>query len=596
VYPNEYLTTERQDATATQGFFLRNKLAKGTPTTPPATCVAGLCTEHPVAAWTVRKDSQPEDGAMIHVGGNIYYRVKVTNLGGQAITGVQISDDMTQTLAATVWDPTAPPAVTVPYGISYYTASGTHITGADIVWNAATGPKPVFSGDQTFDPDFPDGLPFPGGTWTFTTPSFDIPATIGGQKVGYAIVGYAVEGGQVASPSDPAQQYLANGTTPVAALSNAMWINTASAGPATIGGVQVAPSRCAAPVPPGDVADYYDCKTWHSLGDSYFHMWKKSANEGEGGSGANLTGSVFVLADTQADALAGVSSRWLCRVGYAVPNPSNPMSEPANQMGTLTGNVGLDIGKASATHQSIEEANRVRSAYNITNGLNSGDPGFRPQLEQCGLFFELQGPGLDDGQEPGSWRAMDVRGGDTVSGGTDPLPSWRTQSGGNNGIDASAGIHGTYWVAEMKSPVDHQLLATPFKLWVAPNSPTPAGLYPGHPQWYNYQGRLSLPYVGEGEAEPAVPPGAPPMGTTDDGLKLRQMCVDAWQLPSNNQPNCVMPTGWTMPIFDVKAPALPLTGGVMLGALTAGGAGLALLAFAGVLWWRRRQYRETAQH
>ncbi len=598
------------------GFALNNYvLETGKPI--PATCAdpstvtpstESSCTSHPLAAWSVAKQSQPEDGAMIHAGGNIYYRVKVTNYSGATMTGVQITDDMTQTLAATLWDPTAPAAVTVPYGISFYTASGAHIPGADIVWDAATGPKPVFglkpgaTGDPAeFDSDVPGGLPFPNGRWTFTTPAFDIPATINGQKVAYAIVGYAVRGGQVASPSDPAQQYQANGTMPVRAASGATWINTAAAGAATINGQPAQPSTCSADSPAGSLDD--ECRTFHALGDSYFHIWKKSANEGVNGSGQNLTGSVFVLADTEADALAGIASRWLCRVGYAVPDPADPMSEPAYAVGSLTGTGSganaLDIGKDSATYQSIQDANQVRLAYNIANGLNEGAPGYRPQLDQCGLFFELQGPGLDDGQAPGSWRAMDVRGGDMTADGSAPLPKWRTQSALNDPADPSQGRHGTYWVAEMKSPENHQLLAAPFKLWVAPNAPTPGGLYPGHPKWYDYQGKLSLPYVGEGEPEPAVPPGAPQLGgigtTTDDGLKLRQMCVDAWQLPVNNQPSCVMPTGWTMPVFDVKMPALPFTGGTGPWGLVLTGGGVFAAALLGAWWWRRRSASTRAQ-
>ncbi|WP_166869266.1 hypothetical protein [Salinibacterium sp. ZJ70] len=602
------------------GFALNNYLVPtGAPL--PAVCadpstgapvIDSSCTHHPIAAWSVSKGSQPEDGAMIHSGGNIYYRVKIQNFSGSTMTGVQLVDDMTETLAATLWDPTAPPAVTVPYGISFYTANDSHIAGGDIVWNAATGPKPVFglkpgaSGDPAaFDADFTDGTPFPNGQWTFTTPSFTIPAAINGQKVAYAIVGYAVEGGKVASPANPELQYLANGTAPVSALSSATWVNTATAGAATIGGRAVQPTTCSAPQLAALVEMPDECTTFHALGESYFHIWKKSSNEGVGGSGQNLVGSTFVLADTQADAVAGIASRWLCRAGYAVPNPQDPMSEPLHAVGTLTGvDSGakvLDIGKDSATYRSIEEANRVRAAYNFANNLHSTSPGFRPELSQCGLFFELQGPELDDGQAPGSWRAKDIRGGDLAANGLAPLAKWRTESALNDPSDPSQGRHGTYWIAEMVAPDKHQLLAAPFKIWVAPDaSATTGGLFPGHPNWYEYQGRLSLPYVGEGEPEPTLPGGTPQLGglaaATADGLKLRAMCADAWALPANNQPACVMPTGWSMPIFDVKMRELPLAGGTGTLPLGLAGGAVLLLAVIGAWWWRRRTAAAPHDH
>lgn len=52
---------------------------------------------------------------------------------------------------------------------------------------------------------------------------------------------------------------------------------------------------------------------------------------------------------------------------------------------------------------------------------------------------------------------------------------------------------------------------------------------------------------------------------------------------------CVNPTGYLMLVKDAVPPALPLTGGHWLGALTAGGGIVLVAALFGTLWWRRRQ-------
>lgn len=48
---------------------------------------------------------------------------------------------------------------------------------------------------------------------------------------------------------------------------------------------------------------------------------------------------------------------------------------------------------------------------------------------------------------------------------------------------------------------------------------------------------------------------------------------------------------YTIKVTNAKAPALPLTGGNWLHALTVGGAAVLVLAIAGALWWRRRRDR-----
>ncbi|MHA3725167.1 DUF7927 domain-containing protein [Leucobacter sp. HY1910] len=571
---------------AVKGYRLNNYLAKASDPAPTTDCVPPTgsnlptCTNNPVRAWSVRKDSQPQDGAVIHSGGNIYYRVTVTNYSGEALTGVVVQDDMSETLAATTLDLNASPiaGLGAVHGVNFYNAAGVEMTGDRKDWknlyNQTNGPELKFTGSGAFDPSRPGGKAFPGGTWTYKTPAITFPA-----GAVTAVIGYVVKGGSVASPLDPSVAFEDSGA-PLPALPNAVWVNTVQAQAAKLGSQNnVYPNRCnaAAPgVPTGDVAGYYDCKTWHELGDSYFHLWKKSSAEGAGSNptGKNLVGSTFVLADTEALAAAGTPSRWLCRTnnnpnvgaGYVAPG-----SDPS-ESGTP------DFGENSATWAAI-------AAWNLANPGN--------QKPQCGLFYALTAD--SQGQAAGSWRALDVRGGDLDNTGTTPLTGWRTGSAANGG-NAANGRHGTYWVAEMKSPTNHQLLAQPFKLWVAPAAPTPspapAGVAPGSAAWYDYQGRLSMPVVGAGESAAGIT-GMP--GSSAGGEALRVQCADAWALPANNQPACVMPTGWTAPIFDAKLKPLPLTGGSGTMLLTIGGAVTFVATLAGVLWWRRRKQTSTTQ-
>ena len=588
VKPNAQDASQRQDAAAPlKGYLLRNHLTARTDPVPETCATASTtCTENPVRAWTLRKDSQPEDGAMIHSGGNIYYRVKITNYSGQNLTGVRVRDDLTETLAAATWDPTAPVAVPVPYGLSFYDAAGQLLGSSP--WNPTTGPKPVASGTWAFDDQFPGGLPFPGGTWTFETPAFDVPAQIGGTAVAYAIVGYVVRGGHVASPADPTAPYTtASSPSGVSALPHATWVNTAQAVKATIGGQQLYPNRCSAEgagVPPGwqdtpeFLAAYGDCKTYHLLGESYFHVWKKDGSAEAGDQDNGVLGASFLLADTEDDARAGTPSRWLCRAAnnpyaFGSSTPSGIATRPSGLAYAAPGSDpasggAADFGAGSATRAAI-------AAWNADHPAD--------QRQTCGLFFRLEAD--SEGQAAGSWRAVDVRGGDTDAGGG-PLPSWRTASALNVAGNPSRGIHGTYWLAETAAPQDFQLLAQPMRLWVAPAAASPGGLSPQQQNWYDYQGRLSLPVVGVGEsaAGGAVMPG--PQGV--DATSIRASCANPWQLPPNNQPNCIMPTGWTMPVFDVKLRPLPLTGGSGRGALLVGALAALTASLAGVVWRRRR--------
>lgn len=608
VKPNDTNALDRQAGVvanptnpAQVGYQLNNFLVP-TPTSgalPSFTCeppltsgaTATTCTRNQILAWSIRKDSQPLDGTMVHSGANIYYRVSVNNLSGNAFNGIKIRDDLTDTLKSSVWDLSAPAAVTVPLGISFY--KGLNGTGGLVDSSCATSLGVPASGQPSTYVPTPT---WSAGKWAMETASFNLPACAKS-----AVVGYAIKVGFEASTSNATQRAVDATGAPVPAVPNAIWVNTVSGSTAqtTIGStsITIEPNRCrtSGSIPPGNVPDYYDCKTWHQMGESYFHLWKQSTApnpEEPGQVQDNLLGSEFVLADTEQQAKAGTYSRWLCRADNKVPNPTNINSLPSKNPGdagqdTTPSTWSFESTQYGGVYWSIVEANKTRAQWNLENPTQTP----KPMLDQCGLFYQHTGTeetgGDWDGQPVGSWHAQDIRGGD--ASGTNPLPNWRTASALNVPNDADQGRHGTYWIAEHKSPEDHQLLAQPFQLWVAPNAPTPDDMTIANPDWYNYQGRLSLPVVGVGETAPTTGDTGRPV-QTDPALSIRSACVSPWVLPSNSQPNCVMPTGWTMPIFDVKLQPLPLAGdGVATRSLYVLGGAIALIgAVSGALIWRRR--------
>ena len=162
------------------------------------------------------------------------------------------------------------------------------------------------------------------------------------------VVGYVVQGGYVADPNDPTEKYTPDGwTTPLLAAPEATWVNTASVSGAkvTVGEVEttVDANRCSTPVPPGWVAEgndpedtrgYPDCKTWHSLKESCFHIRKHGISGADQEVTNELLGSEFLIADTKEYALSGTASRWLCHKNND-PNSGAAYAPPGSALATL---------------------------------------------------------------------------------------------------------------------------------------------------------------------------------------------------------------------------------------------------------------------
>ncbi len=117
---------------ATVGFELNNYLVPSGDPVPTSCAVQGeaakICTTHPVLAWTTEKDSQPLNNASLHVGGDLHYKITVRKLNTKAkgdISGIVVSDDLTEVFKYARWYPSAP----VPYparqrGIYFYDVEG----------------------------------------------------------------------------------------------------------------------------------------------------------------------------------------------------------------------------------------------------------------------------------------------------------------------------------------------------------------------------------------------------------------------------------------------------------------------------------------
>lgn len=572
---------DRADETAPLGgYLLRNYLTQRG-VEPPTECVAPaegerpLCAEHPIRAWTVTKDSQPGDGASLHTGGNVYYRVSVDNLGRDHLGDVVIEDDLTETLLATTWATAAPNLVPVPHGISLW--SGPKGTGQQLkldgtgqcvpvannqeyAYDASYVPTPHFVGGGPVDPLNPN-TPV-SGKWSMRTLPFDVPACAGS-----AVVGYVVEVGHRADwKNDDATAPLTDSTgADVPAAPNASWVNTAQGRAATVDvdgtPTEVWPNQCSANdhggtgVPPGweengPSGAYGECKTWHQLSESYFHIQKNGMTaDGSGGTVWNVQGAEFVIGDTRAQAEAGEWSKWFCRTNN---DPTQPGYVPAGSAPAASG--APDWGRGSTTHTNIVQ-------WNSTHPVDQ-------QVPMCGLSYIDTG---DDGQPAGTIHIQDLRGGDDTG--------WRAQGD----------VDGSYWIVEVRAPNDYQLLSQPMRFWVAPNLPTPEGLRPAlDAAWYDYQGRISFPVVGVNETP------NPGWGFGGDP-RLRTVCTDPRQLPENGQPSCIMPTGWLMQIYDTRLKPLPLTGGGMMRlGLTISSLGVLALGAVAVIVLRRRRLAAAA--
>ncbi|MHA3725159.1 prealbumin-like fold domain-containing protein [Leucobacter sp. HY1910] len=419
-------------AGATTGYLLRNFLTeKGEE--PPAECETDdpTCTDHPVPSWSIHKQSQPQDGAWLHTGGNVYYQVVATATNSEGLEDVVITDDISEVMAVAYWDPQAPTLVPAVHGIRLLDAQGNllHPDGS-IKEGPAPGPGGGHPQTLSYDgsyvpvPSHTEDPAHPGdpryGSWSLTTLPFDMP-----QNAVRADVNYAVKVGHPADPQNPHNKWQEDGHD-VAAEPLAIFNNYATGQSET-----VEPNECITGKPDTFTED---CETMHRLMDSYFHVQKNSTGSDPNDPNSvewNLADATFEIRDVLASgAMSENPSQYLCRTEY---NPGPPSQTPPLWQGSwITGGT--------------PDWNRYAPGYANTleaiSQWNAANDGYVPM---CGEWFAH----IDnsDGQRAGSWHANNLPEGD-------------------------------YYLLETGAPTGHQLLAEPIKFRVGsedPNDPTGLG-------------------------------------------------------------------------------------------------------------------------
>ncbi|WP_192497558.1 hypothetical protein [Pseudoclavibacter sp. CFCC 11306] len=530
-----------------QGYDLRNYVtprldASGNTVTPPTTCMQptdsttpSTCTEHPIKAWSVSKTSLPVDGARLHKGGNVHYRLAATKLSsGTAIDDLQFTDDLTQVFKTAGWAPNAAvPGGARSRGIYFFDAAGNSLDSSGTVNGTSTSPVAAYAGDA--------GVPAPSqdassGRWLLQTTKVKVPAGAVSAEAWFAV--------QLAE--SPVGIPTAWGSTP---QSGSKFVNYATAESSTLAPTICGTDETAQPDvsinptadDPADENFPAQCRVTHELRDNFFTIRKDASGVGEdlerGGAWGtdttglwNMVGHEFEVQDDDNGKPSGKPSLKLCRTDY---NPGTGWD------GTFTGSGDADWGQNSATLQAIKDWN------------NSHDS----QLPLCALLY-AQPDG--SGGQTGRWRSENLSEGD-------------------------------YWLIETKAPTEQisldgsqrraingvQLLSEPIAFTIWPDADGEAIPVPDN----------------EGQAQKGR--GQLDIKNADDGLVGRCLPgADVGERPVA----CVNPTGYLMIVKDSVPAQLPLTGGQWLYAtLIAGGIVLGG-SFGGALWWRRRQSQTVKPH
>lgn len=566
--------SERQktDANSAQaGYLLRNYLTPATVTTPPEVCehVDGeppTCTEHPVKAWTVTKESLPASGARLHAGGNAHYKVTAKKLSSSTvIDDLVFTDDLTNVFNSAGFAPEAAvPGGALKRGIYFFDAEGftlNSVTQSDTNsgrnTDVQTAPVAAYEGEAAV-PD-PEGSV--GGTWTITSERVHVP-----KNAVRAELWFAVQAGEpMAIPGTwPTNQFTGN---PAAPTMGAKFTNYVTASANT------APAQCATgSANTSDPNFPAECQVTHELQENYFTVRKDAqgpsvdavnldanGNVSDSAYGSdttgmwNMVGHQFEIRNNIDGAPSAGPAVELCRTTYNPGPPETPLAERAWN-GVFTDSGTPDWSENSETLAAIIAWNNAHPE------LAEAD-----KLPLCATFY-AQGK-----LETYTQAELEVLNA-AVGGPSGQTGRWRSENLGT----------GEYWLVETKAPSHQistggtqirpvpgiQLLAepVPFKIW-----PDAAEESPTHPQSQHGKGQLDV-------------------STGSSFSEWLARCQPGVDQPIGQRPvACVNPTGYLMLVKDPSARSLPLSGGQLLGILTTGGLVVLVGAIAGVMWWRRRE-------
>lgn len=561
VKENADATAERQGATSSQGFFLRNKLARGTDPKPPTECVPGLCVEHPINSWTVAKDSLPADTARLHKGGNVHYKVTATKTNaGTTLKGLVLQDDLTHVFKTAGWAPEAAvPGGAQAKGVYLFNSDGRTIDlngqpntgGADVLRSVRDVAAPTQVNVA------PSGAPA-DMRWIVTSGApLDLP-----KEAVRAEMWFAVQAAESPAGIPAASTWEGQGNTPATGWKFVNYATGMAKSGSGATAKDFAPNACVtgknvpntalAPnsAQPVDVNFPEQCRVQHELSQNYFTIRKDA-----GGAGVqaladdkawdpdptglwNMIGHEFEVRDN--DKATGKATSYpsvqLCRTDY----------DPEK------GWRGEWISPANAADKSRWDFSTENSAtaQKILD-WNNAHPDEADQLPVCGTLYEIS-----DGGQKGRWRSENLNAGDY----------WLVETKAPNAQ--------TDVTAEKTRPVPGvQRLAqpVPFKIW-----PEEDGASLGGPAM---QGRGQLD-VGNGSGkylDRCNPGQQKPNGEFEPGGTIAERPTA-----------CVNPTGYLMLVKDPAPVPLPLTGGQWLPMVLGGGAAVLIVALAGALWWRRR--------
>ncbi|GAA1584627.1 hypothetical protein GCM10009692_25490 [Leucobacter aridicollis] len=558
---------KRADGMTTEGFIVRNMLARGTSETPPSECQPGMCTEHPINSWTVDKDSLPADTARLHKGGNVHYKVTATKTNADTtLRGLVLQDDLTHVFKTAGWAPEAAvPGGAQKMGVYLFNSDGRTINldgqpNTDSM-DTLRSVRDVAAPTQVNVA--PNGAPA-DLRWIVTSGApLDLP-----KEAERAEMWFAVQAAESPVGIPAASTWEGQGNTPTTGwkfVNYATGMAKSGSGATTkdfapnacVTGKNV-PNTALAPnsAQPVDVNFPEQCRVQHELSQNYFTIRKDA-----GGAGVqaladdkawdpdptglwNMIGHEFEVRDN--DKATGKATSYpsvqLCRTDY----------DPEK------GWRGEWISPAIAGDKSRWDFSTENSATaKKILDWNNAHPDEADQLPVCGTLYEIS-----DGGQKGRWRSENLNAGDY----------WLVETKAPNAqTDANA---------EKTRPVPGvQKLAqpVPFKIW-----PEEDGTSLGGPAM---QGRGQLD-VGNGSGkylDRCNPGQQKPGGEFEPGGTIAERPTA-----------CVNPTGYLLLVKDPAPVPLPLTGGQWLPMVLGGGAAVLFVALAGALWWRRRRTNPSA--
>lgn len=564
VLPNAQDSAGRQNLTGTEGFFLRNKLARGASETPPSSCEAGLCTEHLINAWSLEKTSKPASGARLHRGGNVHYSVTATKSNaGTTLNGLVLQDDLTHVFKSAGWAPgAAVPGGAKARGVYLFDRAGFTL-GLDGRQN--TGDKSKLLAVQSVPEPTQRNVAAPGAPadmrWIVTSGApLNLPKEAVRAEMWFAVV--AAES-PVGIP-DPSV-WDGQGNAPVSGWQFANYatgIATKQPG-APVGdfapnecvtGIDV-PNTSAAPTAakPIDLSFPAACRTQHEVSQNYFTIRKDA-----GGAGVqhladdeawdpdptglwNMVGHEFEIRDT--DRATGKATAYpsakLCRTDY---------SPEVGWDGTWAGPAAAaDASRWAFGAKGLAIQKKILER-------NNAFPDAKP-LPMCGTISEIA-----DGNQAGRWRSENLEAGDY----------WLVETRAPN---AQSAENATSRAPRPVAGVQRLAQPVPFKIWPEAEGPTSGES--------SMRGRGQLD-VGNGSGGYLDRCNA---GQRDPATGKFLTGGTVAERPTA----CVNPTGYLMLVKDPAPAPLPLTGGTGPWLLWGGGGIALLIASAGIIWWRMRR-------